>query len=101
MQRIEILNDYFTYSLFCNISRSLFIKDKLLLSFLICVNVLSRQGKVSEEELRFLIAGAVTLEREKSKPPASWLSEKLWTEMVQLSKMEAYHVSKFYQKLRN
>jgi dynein heavy chain len=73
----------------------LFEKDKLLLSFLICVNILSRQGKIFEEELRFLIAGAVTLEREQSKPPAPWLSEKLWTEMVQLSKMEAYRVSRY------
>ncbi|KAH6558350.1 hypothetical protein KP509_1Z068500 [Ceratopteris richardii] len=89
-KRIENLNDFFTYSLFCNISRSLFEKDKLLLSFLICCDILSRQGKFSTDEFRFLIAGAITLEREKSKPPTPWLAEKLWTEMIQLSKLEAF-----------
>nr|AML30858.1 axonemal inner arm dynein heavy chain 2 [Marsilea vestita] len=89
-KRIEILNDYFTYSLFCQLSRSLFEKDKLLLSFLVCTDSMLRQKKIAPEELRFLVAGAVIIEREKSKPPASWLAQKLWTEMILLSKMEAF-----------
>eukprot|EP01018_Ginkgo_biloba_P007891 Gb_26552 [translate_table: standard] len=89
--RISTLNDYFTYTLFCNISRSLFEKDKLLLSFIIATTIMSSQGKVSQDEFRFLIAGAITLEREESKNPALWLADRLWSEMVQLSKFEAFH----------
>ena len=45
--RITTINDYFTFSLYSNVCRSLFEKHKLLFSFLLCVRILTNQGKIN------------------------------------------------------
>ncbi|KAL2653371.1 hypothetical protein R1flu_021499 [Riccia fluitans] len=84
-KRLDILNKFFTYFLYCNVARSLFEKDKILLSFLICATIWLKQGKILHEEFTSFVIGGLTLSGEQPKNPVNWLADKLWLEMINLS----------------
>ena len=86
-ERIRILNDHFTLSIYKNVCRSLFEKDKLLFSFLLCIGVLKGKGEVDEESWRFLLTGGVALENPHPNPFPEWLSDKSWGEIVRASEL--------------
>uniref|UniRef100_A0A3P9JWJ4 Uncharacterized protein n=1 Tax=Oryzias latipes TaxID=8090 RepID=A0A3P9JWJ4_ORYLA len=53
-QRLEYLKDHFTYNLYCNVCRSLFEKDKLLFSFLLCCNLLLEAFIKNPEDFKLI-----------------------------------------------
>ncbi|KAJ1568385.1 Dynein heavy chain 7, axonemal, partial [Cladochytrium tenue] len=56
---IANLEACFTYSLYCNICRSLFEKDKLPCSFLLCACILRSRSELDLQEFAFFTFGAV------------------------------------------
>ncbi|EFJ27757.1 hypothetical protein SELMODRAFT_94851 [Selaginella moellendorffii] len=91
--RLRILNAHFLYTLYCNVCRSLFEKDKLLFVFLMTVKLFSAEGKLSLDELRFFMTGGIALDKQPAKPAGeatAWLSDKAWGELYRLSQKEAF-----------
>ncbi|KAK3579501.1 hypothetical protein CHS0354_028323 [Potamilus streckersoni] len=86
-ERIFNLNDHFTNSIYRNVCRSLFEKDKLLFSFLLCVGIMKGQGQVNDDIWRFLLTGGVALENPHPNPAPVWLSDKSWGEIVRASSL--------------
>lgn len=55
--RVKIINDFFTFSLFSNVCRSLFEKHKMLFAFLVCVRIMLDDGKIDPHEWHHFLAG--------------------------------------------
>lgn len=83
-ERLQHLNNCFTYLLYKNICRSLFEKDKLLFSFLLTTRIMMGQKRLGALEFRYLLQGASSLSKgvnsRVANPHSIWLQDKIWEE---------------------
>lgn len=91
-QRLELLIDDITQSIFTNVCRGLFEKDKLLFSFMIAVNISLNGNVISENEWQMFMVGAVMDNEliEKYPVPESFeiysIPPKIWYNIILLEK---------------
>jgi len=92
-ERLHSLNEYFTYSLYENVCRSLFETHKLLFSFILTHKILQGDGVMDPIEWRYLLAGP-SGEVHSPKNPTTWLSDNAWPDTFKqfsgLSKLDAF-----------
>ncbi|KAK9508782.1 hypothetical protein O3M35_006257 [Rhynocoris fuscipes] len=98
-KRMKFLNDYFTLSIYRNVCRSLFEKDKLTFSFVLCIGIDRAKGLIDEELFTFLLTGGVALENPYKNPSPSWLTEKSWGEVVRASHL--HNLENFRNSVEN
>ncbi|XP_072535232.1 dynein axonemal heavy chain 3 [Salminus brasiliensis] len=85
--RISNILEHFTVSIYRNVCRSLFEKDKLLFSLLLTVGIMQGKGQVNDLIWRFLLTGGVALNNPHPNPAPEWLTDKAWAEVVRASKL--------------
>ncbi|CAM43859.2 putative dynein heavy chain [Leishmania braziliensis MHOM/BR/75/M2904] len=84
VQRLENLKEYFTYSFYQNVSRSLFEKHKLMFSFYLCVRLKDQRAEVDPAEFRFLLQGPTLVADANDNPDPSWITPATWNEWCYL-----------------
>ena len=89
-KRLANLRNHFTYSLYCNICRSLFKKDKMLFSLLLAVGLARGRNEITESEWMFLLTGGIASGSVPENPGKPWLADKAWGELVRLSSMTGF-----------
>ncbi|KAK5640705.1 hypothetical protein RI129_009252 [Pyrocoelia pectoralis] len=89
VERMDNLNSYFTTSIYRNVCRSLFEKDKLIFSLVLAVGILRSQGLIDEDCWSFLLTGGVALDNPYPNPAPEWLSDKSWSEVVRSSNLKS------------
>ena len=77
-ERLSFLNTTFLESLYRNICRSLFEKDKIIFSFLLAIKLKELANEVTKAELMFLLTGGVDLGTDYGAPPAPWINQSMW-----------------------
>uniref|UniRef100_A0A8B9DMY1 Dynein axonemal heavy chain 3 n=1 Tax=Anser cygnoides TaxID=8845 RepID=A0A8B9DMY1_ANSCY len=86
-ERIKNIIEHFTVSIYNNVCRSLFEKDKLLFSLLLTVGIMKGKDQIDDEVWRFLLTGGVALDNPHPNPAPDWLSDKSWAELVRASSL--------------
>lgn len=89
-KRLKFLRDTFTYNLYSNVCRSLFDKDKLMFSFIMCSKMMLSTGEMNPEEHLFLITGGIAVENHLKKP-VDWLPDRSWDEICRLNDLSAFN----------
>jgi dynein heavy chain len=88
--RIDNLNAEFLSSLYRNICRSLFEKDKMIFSFLLCIKLNTLEGKCDLVEFKFLLTGGVALGAQLPEKPADWITDSSWGEINRACEMPGF-----------
>ncbi|CAM39593.2 putative dynein heavy chain [Leishmania braziliensis MHOM/BR/75/M2904] len=85
--RVHTLIDYFTYSFYSNVCRSLFENHKLMFSFYLCASLVQHSGAMVEAEYRFLLTGPTGSAPAEAlaNPAPSWINESSWAEVLFIS----------------
>ena len=89
-KRLRYLTDHFTYNLYCNVCRSLFEKDKLLFSFLLCSNLLKSRNGLDQQEFMFFLTGGVGLDNKTPNVDPSWITKKTWDELCRMCDLPGF-----------
>lgn len=86
--RIKSITKYHTLQVYKQACRSLFEKDKLLLSMQMCVRLQMDAGEVNPEEWNFFLRGGQVLDRatQAPKPPFDWITQQAWDNITELEK---------------
>lgn len=92
-ERLEILYREITLAVYTNVSRGLFERHKLVFSFMLCVAIYQKAGKISDGYWNYLLRGPVGPKiATPKKLDYPTLTEAMW--------IGAHYLAEMYEKFR-
>jgi len=88
--RLDNLKNFFTYSIYRNVCRSLFAAHKTLFSFLLAIKVLQGNNKIDAVEYRFILSGFGPTKVDVPNPDPTWIESHAWAEICFMSGLPAF-----------
>ncbi|KAI8468854.1 MAG: dynein heavy chain 8 [Monoraphidium minutum] len=89
--RLAAVQNQFTLSLYRNVCRSLFEKDKLLFAFLLAARLMAAAGDLDGGEWRFFLTGGAGQPRGDAPNPApTWLPDRAWRQLRHLAGLPTF-----------
>ena len=88
-QRIDNVIDAITYSIYCNVSRSIYEKDKLLFSFILLIQLLKNKKYLDSAEYDFFISPLSSIPEKDitANPVSGFLPQETWIKIHKLTKI--------------
>ena len=102
--RVASIIETHTKTLYVNVCRSLFEKDKVLFSFLLTKTVMLSENKIDSQELRYFLAGNTAVELAEPNPVSDgkgWLKPAAWKDIVGLKSGATPRMSWLVEDLKN
>jgi len=99
-ERLAHIIEQNTFSVYLNVCRSLYEKDKLLFSFVMCTNIMRGDDKLDVDQFTFFLTGGTgIIPKDAPKNPtadgstsdgAPWLAAPRWDEILRLSLLPGF-----------
>lgn len=90
-QRIGFLTEAITKNLYHAVCRSIFEKDKLLYSFILCTKIMMADGTLKPNLLMFLLSGGSAVDSSKmANPSTDWIQDKMWDNILKLPQLNNF-----------
>ncbi|XP_060075174.1 dynein axonemal heavy chain 6-like [Ylistrum balloti] len=85
-KRLKICLDETTSAIYKNVARALFEKDKLVFSFMLCVEIMKQEGFISIPEWNFFLRGAAGMDRQRApKPDVDFIKVLTWNQACDIN----------------
>ncbi|RZF38666.1 hypothetical protein LSTR_LSTR003472 [Laodelphax striatellus] len=88
-ERVETINDHFTFNLYSKVCQSLFEKNKLQYALLICARIMLDAGTLDPHDWMFFLAGGMP-KKDIPNPAPSWLPVRAWQEILSLGNLPVF-----------
>ncbi|XP_077287714.1 dynein heavy chain at 62B [Arctopsyche grandis] len=88
-KRLQFIRDTFTFNLYSNVTRSLFEKDKLTFSFILCSEILLAKDEINSNEFNYFLSGS-TITDDQTDNPFTWLPKNSWDSICNIEEIPEF-----------
>uniref|UniRef100_A0A3P9PW38 Uncharacterized protein n=1 Tax=Poecilia reticulata TaxID=8081 RepID=A0A3P9PW38_POERE len=88
-ERINSINECFTFSLYVNVCQGLFEKHKLMFAFYLCARIMMDEDRIKTSEWKYLLSRGEPVHKLTS-TEVNWLSDRTWQDILDLSTLDNF-----------